>query len=774
MMFIMTVKVNITAAEVPDDELVRKIKEVIVRLLEPLATEKPYISVTPVTVEFPDIKDEAEKNKGAERIIPVMNAALSSVKDVTLFDYDFVWPTLMKSGIASKSAHIPENERADIIKELQADWIILASIKDGEFSIHVIPTDRYELTDRDELTDGDDFDPGGTFYAELCDGWRAGPRPSPSNWTAPGKITGLAFVPGGKLAVAGNSSEGAWITVLEAKMRIPLNKKTTQGKVNDLFWDVEGKNLIAALEDRIEIYTPSLELIRAIPIADDEPRSVVSEGSKILVTGKNGFVGVYDFQGTPLTLPQKFNTQGNETLASVSADGAMFGIVAGNTAWTFPATLRQTKSTIINGEARFNSVTFNTDNVLRPGTENGAVYSEHGIFLVTANKDVRMFTRNNRLMYKLLAEKNGEEFSGIAYSAELGATAVARGETLSIFDIKEPTGILTVKNNSLYSATVAVDGEPVDIPPNESYTAHLVMETEKVVPISLLGDDQLDALSLAAGYSRKETIVSVTPGNTIETYILDNTRRKAVLSDEVPLEITALAATKDFVVAAFPTLAHGKTSIASAEVAFLKLTNATVAFLKPHFGAVIGIITTNKNIYTVGLDKIVNRYDNRGQYLSSITLDGVPIGVEKNDNALLIIFEDGVSLLNFGSNATETLHKAQSVSWNGETVSTALWKAAPRPPVNIKLGNTRSIAAVNNTVIFFEAGKPVAQFALYPNLEWLLTANGYFTGSRLANKKLRITEGPKVSRPWQSDSDEWLMSPNNVAAVLRTYSGGVK
>ena len=257
--------------------------------------------------------------------------------------------------------------------------------------------------------------------------------------------------------------------------------------------------------------------------------------------------------------------------------------------------------------------------------------------------------------------------------------------------------------------------------------------------------------------------------------ILDNTRRKAVLSDEVPLEITALAATKGFVVAAFPTLVHGKTSIASAEVALLRLNDASVTFLKPHLGKVIGILTTDNNIFTVGLDKMVHRYDKDGQYLSSTTLDGVPIGVEKNNTAILIVFEDGVSILN--SNATETLlHKTQSVSWNGSTVSPASWNAASRPSGNseINLGNSLSIAALNNIVTFMAAEKPVAQFALYPNLEWILTANGSFTGSRLANKKLRITEGPKVNRPWKSDSDEWLMSPGHVAAVLGTYSGGVK
>ena len=186
-----------------------------------------------------------------------------------------------------------------------------------------------------------------------------------------------------------------------------------------------------------------------------------------------------------------------------------------------------------------------------------------------------------------------------------------------------------------------------------------------------------------------------------------------------------------------------------------------------------------ENIFTIGMDKVIHRYGQDGAYLSSTILDGVPVAVEKNDNALLIIFEAGVSILNLNSNAPETLPKAQSVSWNGSTMSAASWKAASLPSekngLELNLDNARSIASTNNIIEFFKAGRPTAKLALYPDLEWILAVypQGYFTGSRLSTKYVRVTEGPKVSRDFTSD-DNWLISPSQVASVLMNYRGGAK
>jgi WD40 repeat protein len=674
---------------------------------------------------------------------------------------------------------------------LYVNWLITGSVGNGKFKISFVPMDGKENPDMD-LKKEVEFDPGASaFYAELLDGWVPGPRPRSASWVAPGQITDLSFNADEKLAVSSNSEQEPRITVMDPRARISLDQITpAASRINDIFY--EGTDLLAGLSDRIEIYDENLSAKLAIPVTgDDEPYSVVSAASKILVSGKYGGIFVYDQRtGEPVTLPQPFNTRGQATRAAVSPDKTLFGICAGNTAWIFPATTLRLKQTIT-GIRPFHGITFGDDNRVCLATEFGAEeymngtlsrtiaedertnavgYSANGILVLLGGEKLRLYkSGNGTLVYTLYdgrATGTGEEISLLTYSP--AHTAAAHGSSLEIWDsVAEPGALVTVINESSYTASFIFDTDAsTDIAPNacRQYRV-IILDTQKKVTMRV--DEKGDSILLSSSFTLR-------PGEDRTVRIRDNTNPKVTLAKENKLEVAALAASKNAIIAAYPTLIRGKSSIASAEVVYLNLNTGQPTFLRPHLGKVTGIASNENYIISAGADGKANVYTSSGEFQFSITLESIPIGADIDDaNRLLVIYEDGVSIINnlTGFNVAEKPPKAESTVWENQELTAAVWKLSLKNtavPLEAALPNGKTVTA-SDYLSFKDGAREIAAFALFSTLECaLITYQGRYTGSALAGNHLLVTAGPKTTREFEI-RDINLYDPDRVKAVLSEY-----
>jgi WD40 repeat protein len=778
----------------PDDELDRAVKETTLALAAPLVNETPYSTFCVGHILFPGVSDEALKSKLAAHIIDEIYNALASMDGkATLLDDRFVWSTLkaQKQKPTTRHEALTEETIENAVKELQTNWVINGSVEDGMFKITFTPMD-WDGGGGMPIEDQEKFDPGASeFFAEARDGWSPGPKPELRSWIAPGQITCLSFdADGKKLAVGSHDEQGARVQILDPHTRKIIGQITPVARrVNDVFY-TKNHLLLAALNDRVEVYDgASIKL--AIHVAEDEPVSVVSAGGKILVTGKRGFVGVYD-QKTwePVNLPQKFNTRGQTTMAAVSPDQAFFGVCAGDKAFIFSTTTLQLKQTIT-GTRTFNTIGFlGNDNRLSLATDNGVEeyditgkyirtvaqgdqvnaieHSTNAILSVIGGPRLRLY-KGSTLIFTLYdgrqLDSAVDEITTIAYSPAY--MAAAHGNSLEIFaSVAEPHATVTVKNDSNYTATVIVDdGAPVEIvPAGRRQFGMIIRGSQQTVNVAL-EDEENDSVYLT------ESKITVRPGNEREVTVMNNTSPKATLSREGRLEVAALTATGDAVIAAYPPISRGKTSRVTAEIVLLDLKTGLAAFLKPHQWGVMALAANSNYIVSAGADKNVHVYDSAG-YKYSFTTGDTPISIDIDDgNRLLLVYEDGLSVINLtGFTATENPPpKKTSVIWNNQELD---MKAVSTPPrkntMEAALPNGRTVIA-SDYISLNRNGKELAAFALFSTMEWALVAhNGRYVGSALSGNHLQITEGPNKPRQFTS-RDAGLFDHSKVRVAMAEF-----
>jgi hypothetical protein len=658
------------------------------------------------------------------------------------------------------------------------NYLITGSVEnDGKFTIRFTPRDEeIEIVEHE-------FEPE-KLFAEYRDGWKPGPKPRSFSWTAQGQISGLSNADG-KFIVGSNGEQGPRITIIDPRTRTTIGQITPAARVNALFYDDEANLLVAALSDRIVLYDKNLVEKLDIPISADEPISVAVAAGKILVTCRRGSVLVFDKTGSPIALPQPFNTRGQPARAAVSADKTLFGICAGDRAYIFPTTSLRLKQAIT-GDSPFNDIAFGADGHVLLATEfgteefagetllrtiaegeraNAVGFSANGILSLIGGERLRMYKDGMRVftLYENKDPGAHEEISHISHSPAY--IAAAHGNSLEIWDsVPEPNATLTVTNEASYPASFTFDTDaPIEIAPNASHQYKVIIPSaQKRVNINI--DERRADIRL------NNSSVTLKPGDNQTVRIRDITDPKAVLAEENRIEVISLAVTKDAIIAAYTPVVRGKSSVASAPVVFLDKTTGQLSFLRPHTGRAVGVASNNGYIATAGTDKKVNIYDD-GQFKSVITLGSSPIGIDIDDeNRLLIIYEDGVSIIGIAG-AAEKPPKVESVVWKNREVTAEAWRLSrgnTAAPLEARLPNGKTIAA-SNYISFKDGDREVASFSLFSSMEWALVTNlGQYIGSPLASNHLTITAG-KTTRGF-TNRDMNLHDPVRVKRVLVEFN----
>jgi DNA-binding beta-propeller fold protein YncE len=660
------------------------------------------------------------------------------------------------------------------------NYLITGSVEnDGKFTIRFTPRDEeIEIVEHE-------FDPE-KFFAEYRDGWNPA-KPKPFSWTAQGQISGLSNADG-KFIVGSNGEQGPRIAIIDPRTRTTIGQIRPAARVNALFYDDESDILAAALSDRIVLYDKNLVEKLDIPISADEPISVAAAGDKLLVTCNRGKVFVFDTKtGSPVALPQPFNTKGQPARAAVSPDKTLFGICAGDKAYIFPTTNLRLKQTIT-GDSPFNDIAFGADDHVLLATEfgteeyagetllrtiaegeraNAVGFSANGILSLIGGERLRLYKDSMRVF--TLYEKNemgttSEEINRVAWGPS--HIAAAHGSSLEIYEnVPEPNATLIVTNEASYPASFTFDTDaPIEIAPNASHNYKVVIpNAQKRVSMSV--DEWRAELRLTS------SSVILKPGDNQIIKIRDITDPKAVLAEENRIEVISLAVTKDAIIAAYTPVARGKSSIASSAVLYLDKTGQPY-FLRPHTGRAVGVASNNGYIATAGTDKKVNTYADR-QFKSVITLGSSPIGIDIDDeNRLLIIYEDGVSIIGDIAGAAEKPPKVESVVWKNHEVTAEAWRLSrgnTAAPLEARLPNGKTIAA-SDSIRFKDGDREVASFALFSSMEWaLVTKLGQYIGSPLESNHLTINAGPKTTRGF-TNRDVNLHDPVRVKRVLVEFN----
>ncbi|MDR2096387.1 MAG: WD40 repeat domain-containing protein [Treponema sp.] len=793
----MTTLMNITAdssAGGPGDELERGIKETVLAVVTPLANRKPYITVGIGDIAFPDLGDTAKKREGAERVIGIIIDVLASMEGrVTLLDYEtLVRPTLYSNNIKEPFESIDKQTAQNIINYLELNYLIRGSIEGGRFTINLIPSlldDNDGMNNDIEISKSSEFNPGASnIYMELLDGWSPGELPKSESWKSPGNISALAFIKDGLLAVGVNSTEkGAYVIILDPRTRAQIMKITFPAKVNALFYDNDNKVLLAALHDRIQAYDANYNLRLTIPANNEEPCTIASGMGKALVTTMQGGVFVYDLEtGEPLALPQPFNTRGETARGAVSPDGTTFAITAGSTAWVLPGTTMRTRYTI-RGDKNFTAVSLSSGEKIYLGTAaniemyqgetlirtigtdraNNIKFSDNGLLMLAGGNKLNLLRENTGLLLFTLANTGtpGKEYDAIAYSSNY--TAAALGQDLMIFNaVPEPGAVVNIRNNASGPVRLSLDRSlPVIIAANSSYDyGVLIPDSQRQVTVEFEEEGGNDNFILS------RASLTLRPGRNENVTITDNRRPKARLARQDRLQVTALAAAGSKIVAGYASMIRGKTTIVSAEMMLLDLKKMTPQFLRPHRGEITGAAINDKYIASGGSDSLLNIHSANGDFLFSAKLKGTPIGLELDTDKILIVYENGMSVANI-SNLTaagNTGTPLNSAHWKGRQITPEEWKEARSTgdtPFLLTELDGKSIVAADSISIKNKLGTTVAEFGLYKSLEWALAAaQGYFTGSSLANQHVCVQEG-NTERKF-SDNDKNLIDINRVRTAL--------